>query len=74
MRAEDIGQFWPRWFHRWLEEDRGPTNPEDCRWNGRRHQRPVDSTPGLQVGVTEQDLDSAKIDAGFEKMCSEGMP
>jgi hypothetical protein len=24
--------------------------------------------------VTEQDLDSAKIDTVFEKMCSEGMP
>ena len=26
---------------------------------------------GLQVGVTEQDLDGAKIDAGFEQMGSE---
>ena len=29
---------------------------------------------GLQVGVTEQDLDGAQIGPGFEQVCGEGVP
>ena len=75
MGAEDIGQFQPMSVS---SVGRNQVEIERIQRTGRRAHGHVGDLQiargGFQVGVAEQDLNGAEIDAGFEQMGGEGVP